>query len=135
MLKLLRIDNARMNVPEPEYFKAGDEYIDAGKIVNFKSDGRVYQTKGKDPAMGYSMSEAYPDQKIAICRFSPDQVWEAETWNNMKDGSAVYNGGHVAFISEKINEGGDHAVVVDASDYSFDGTTSRGKVKVRFLCN
>lgn len=135
MLKLLRIDNARMNVPEPEYFKAG-EYIEAGRIVYFQSDGLVYRTKGKAyPTMGYSMSEAYPDQKIAICRFSPDQVWEAETWSNMKDGSAVYNGGHVAFSYEKINEGGDHAVVVDASDYSFDGTTSRGKVKVRFLCN
>lgn len=80
MFKLLKIENARLNVPEPEYLDAKDgEAIEMGETLVL-SAGKLTKcsgtTKPTHIAMGVKAA-ADADRRIPACRLEPNQVYEA----------------------------------------------------------
>lgn len=128
MLKLLRIDNARMNVPEPEYFTAGGEIkignlckLESGKVTNADSESHIKEF--------VALSDAKDGDTVAVCRLTSNQVWEA-TFGNSNGNATIENGATVNFSGDEIVGAGDEAVIVDTN-----GATGKGDtVYVRFRC-
>jgi hypothetical protein len=128
MLNLIRIDNARMNVPEPEYFTAGGEIkigdlckIENGKIMNANSEADIKEF--------VALSDAKDGDTVAVCRLTNNQVWEA-TFENSLNTAKIENGATVNFSADSIIGAGDEAVIVDTNGAKGDGDT----VYVRFRC-
>lgn len=79
MFKLLKIENGRMNVPEPVFFEAAaGEAIAIGEALVL-SDGKLTKcaatTAPKYIAMGQVGANA-TDRRVAVCRAGADQVYE-----------------------------------------------------------
>lgn len=79
MFKLVRIENSRMNVPEPLFYEAtADEAIAEGEALVL--------TSGKLTKCGATAKPAYiamsacaasaSARKIAVCRVEANQIWE-----------------------------------------------------------
>ncbi len=79
MFKLLKIENARMNVPEPEYLLATDgEAIEMGEALVL-ADGKVTKC-GATAAPTYiamgSIAANDTKRSVAVCRVEKNQVYE-----------------------------------------------------------
>ena len=79
MFKLLKIENARMNVPEPVFHEAtAAEAISIGEALVL-SDGKLTKcaatTKPEFIAMG-QVSASDANRKVAVCRVESNQVYE-----------------------------------------------------------
>ena len=128
MLKLLRIDNARMNVPEPEYFTAGGE-IKLGDLCKSENGKIMYANSEADLKELVALSDAKEGDTVAVCRLTNNQVWEA-TFDNSLNTAKIENGATVNFDNNSICGSGDEAVIVDTN-----GATGKGDtVYVRFRC-
>lgn len=128
MLNLIRIDNARMNVPEPEYFTAGEE-IKIGNLCKIEN-GKIMHAVGESDLKEFvALSDAKDGDTVAVCRLASNQIWEATFGNNI--GTAqIQNGAGVNFGADEIYAAGDEAVIVDTN-----GATGKGDtVYVRFRC-
>ena len=78
-MRLVKTNNSRMNVPEVEYFTAGED-IAAGSICYF-SNGKLMRSSSRvNPTEAFAMNGASKDEEIAVCLLTPDQVWEVESW-------------------------------------------------------
>ena len=127
MLKLIRIDNARMNVPEPEYFVTSDT-IKAGELLRFY-DGRVQRiTKKEHFPQACSLSPANAGERVAVCLLSPEQIWEVESWYSPEEDVKLEPGVGVWLQNGKINGPGDHAVIVSSNG----ARLGVDKVQIRF---
>lgn len=134
MLNLIRIDNARMNVPEPEYFTAGGE-IKIGNLCKIES-GKVKSALGEADIKEFvALSDAKDGDTVAVCRLASNQIWEA-TFDNSNGTAQLANGASVNFSGDVTGESnviigaGDEAVIVDTN-----GATGKGDtVYVRFRC-
>lgn len=147
MFKLIKIDNARMNVPEPEYYECGAA-ITCGHAL-YMNDGKLY-TATKDVAKSFiAMADGKNGETIPVCRISKEQVWETRIegseryWAVTKVGSTinVESGGP---DYENVNPTSNpDAVVVskgEADDFYDHGgdigiVESGGNICIRFLCN
>ena len=79
MFKLIKIENARMNVPEPEFLEAtaGEAIVEGEALV---------LTSGKLTKCGAAVAPAFialgdlaadaTDRKVAVCRVEYNQVYE-----------------------------------------------------------
>ena len=78
MFKLLKIENARMNVPEPVFYEAAAEEISIGEALVLTS-GKLTKCSGTVKpqfiAIG-QVSATAANRKIAVCRVAPNQVYE-----------------------------------------------------------
>ncbi len=79
MFKLLKIENARMNVPEPVFHEAtADEAISIGEALVL-ADGKLTKcaatTKPAFIAIG-QVGAGDANRKIAVCRIESNQVYE-----------------------------------------------------------
>ena len=79
MFKLLKIENARMNVPEPVFHEAtAGEAIAIGEALVLTS-GKLTKcgatTKPEFIAIG-QLSASAADRKVAVCRVESNQVYE-----------------------------------------------------------
>ena len=128
MLKLLRIDNARMNVPEPEYFTAGGA-IKIGDLCKIENGKIMYAYSEADLKEFVALSDAKDGDTVAVCRLTNNQVWEA-AWRNDIGTAQLANGASVNFSSNEITGEGDEAVIVDTNGAKGEGDT----VYVRFRC-
>ncbi len=79
MFNLLKIENARMNVPEPVFHEATDgEAISTGEalvLANGKLTKCAATTKPEFIAIG-QLSASDASRKVAVCRVAPNQVYE-----------------------------------------------------------
>ncbi len=80
MFKLLKIENARMNVPEPVFYEAADgEAISVGEALVLEG-GKLTKcgaaVKPEFIAIG-EIGEADTARKLAVCRVESNQVYEA----------------------------------------------------------
>ncbi len=79
MFKLLKIENARMNVPEPEYLEAtGGEAIEIGEALVL-ADGKVTKCGATVAPTFIAMGSIAADAKkraVAVCRIEKNQVYE-----------------------------------------------------------
>ena len=79
MFKLLKIENARMNVPEPEYLEVTEsEAVEMGEALVLASGKLTKCGATVAPsfiAMGVK-SSADPDRKMPVCRVEKNQVYE-----------------------------------------------------------
>ncbi len=79
MFKLLKIENARMNVPEPEYLQVADsESIEIGEALVL-ANGKVTKCGATVAptfiAMG-SITADSTNRSVAVCRVEKNQVYE-----------------------------------------------------------
>lgn len=78
MFKLLKIENARMNVPEPEYLDVTEsEAVEMGEALVLASGKLTKCGATVAPAfiaMGVKAA-ADPDRKIPVCRVEKNQVY------------------------------------------------------------
>jgi hypothetical protein len=79
MFKLLKIENARMNVPEPVFHEAtADEAIFVGEalvLANGKLTKCAATAKPEFIAIG-QLGASDANRKVAVCRVAPNQVYE-----------------------------------------------------------
>lgn len=79
MFKLLKIENARMNVPSPAFYEvtAGEAVTEGEALV--LTSGKLTKcgatTKPEFIAMGDKGASA-EDRKLAVCRVAPNQIYE-----------------------------------------------------------
>lgn len=73
MFKLIKIENGRMNVPEPEYFVAGAD-LKAGQAVAV-SNGKL-AVNATAPTYITLASAKANDAKVPCTRIEPNQVYE-----------------------------------------------------------
>ena len=78
MFKLLKIENARMNVPSPAYYEVtANEKVEIGEALVLTA-GKLTkcgsQVKPEFIAMGDKAATA-EDRKLAVCRCAPNQLW------------------------------------------------------------
>ena len=79
MFKLLKMVDARLNVPEPEYQEAKTgEAIEMGEALVL-SAGKLTKCSGTTIpthiAMGIKTADA-ADRRMPVCRLSPNQIYE-----------------------------------------------------------
>ena len=147
MFQLIKIDNARMNVPEPEYYECGAE-IKCGYAL-YMNDGKLYPATKDVPKSFIAMSDGKNGETIPVCRISKEQVWETRIensdryWGVTKVGSTI-NVEKDGPDQEAVNPPSDpDAVIVSKAeadqfiDYgNGNGTAeSGGNIRIRFLCN
>ncbi len=79
MFKLLKIENARLNVPEPEYLEATeDEAIEMGEALVL-SGGKLTKCGATATPTFIAMGSVAADnakRTIAVCRIEKNQVYE-----------------------------------------------------------
>lgn len=79
MFKLIKIENGRQNVPEPEYLEAGTFAISIGQTLQI-TDGKLAAASGTVKptfiAMG-ELSSSATKRILAVCRVESNQVYEA----------------------------------------------------------
>ncbi len=80
MFKLLKIENGRMNVPEPEYLEvAPEEVFSIGEALVLNAEGKLTKcsatVKPTYIAMG-QVSKTAQEREIAVCRVEDNQVYE-----------------------------------------------------------
>ena len=79
MFKLLKIENARMNVPEPVFHEAtADEAVSIGEalvLTNGKLTKCSATAKPQFIAIG-QLGASDADRRIAVCRVESNQVYE-----------------------------------------------------------
>lgn len=78
MFFLLKIENARMNVPEPEYYEAAAEAIEVGEALTL-SAGKLTKCSGTTKPTHIAMAvkgAADVDRRMPVCRVESNQVYE-----------------------------------------------------------
>ena len=78
MFFLLKIENARMNVPEPEYYEAGAEAIEVGEALTL-SAGKLTKCSGATKPTHIAMASKTAtdiDRRMPACRVESNQVYE-----------------------------------------------------------
>lgn len=95
MFKLLKIENARMNVPEPVFYEAtAGEAISVGEALVLTSGKLTKCTATTKPAfIAIGQLEASDaNRKVAVCRVESNQVYEVPVTaapTSLKVGSKV----------------------------------------------
>lgn len=101
MFYLTKIENARMNVPEPEYLEVtDDEAVEYGEALVLSS-GKLTKcgaTTAPEFIAMASVGEDDEKRRIAVCRVETNQVWEvpitaAPTSLNVGDKVTLYTDG------------------------------------------
>ena len=142
MFKLIKIDNSRINVPEPEYFEiAPRNNVNAGQAL-FLDNGLLAHVTSSSPVEFISMADGTEGKTIPVCRVSSNQIWETRIdgneriWENAKPGSTVSVNADGVEISN-VNADFSHCVIVcrGEADTHQNGYEVGGPVRVRFLCN
>lgn len=77
MFKLLKIENGRMNVPEPVFHEVtAGETVEIGEALALAS-GKLTKATGKPEFISMGVKAAADtDRKIGVCRVEPNQVYE-----------------------------------------------------------
>jgi hypothetical protein len=142
MFKLIKIDNARMNVPEPEYYECG-ETLACGQVV-YLTMGKLRKVDDNDAKEFVAMADGVAGETIPVCRLCKEQVWETRIENSESGWGLSKIGETVNVTSTEINPYTDipskdaDAVVVEKGEpdtFESNGAPSGGYVRIRFLCN
>lgn len=130
MFKLIKIENGRMNVPEPEYHIAGTTELKAGQAVALSS-GKLVKNATAPTHITLASAKAN-EAKVPCVRIEPSQVYEVSLSAAPASGIAV---------GDKITIEGTYATEVIATKtdggiltiVSLDNATNKGdKITVRF---
>lgn len=148
MFKLIKIDNARMNVPEPEYYECGssirpDDPIKCGEVVFLKM-GKLCKVNDNSAKEFVAMADGVAGETIPVCRICKEQVWETRIDDSESGWGLTDLGTTVNVTSEGVNPYTDlpsknaDAVIVEKGEpdtFESNGKPSGGYVRIRFLCN
>ena len=149
MFKLIKIDNARMNVPEPEYYVCGAS-ITCGQALyldgySLKLGGYDTNFSRKNPVEFIAMADGKNGETIPVCRVNNAQVWETTAEGSESLYGRANPGTTVIVSQDRIVQSGSgdslqnsHAIVVskgEAFAYDTNGNATSGYVRIRFLCN
>lgn len=148
MFKLIKIDNARMNVPEPEYYECGetittDAPIKCGEVV-YLDQGKLCKVSEPTVKEFVAMADGLAGETIPVCRLCKEQVWETRLEGTDRTWAISKPGVTVNVTSEKINTDTTlpaaeaDAVIVEKGEpdtFLSGGAPSGGYVRIRFLCN
>ena len=140
MFQLIKIDNARMNVPEPEYYECGEE-IKCGQALYLLESLKL--ASKDDPKEFIAMADGKEGAIIPVCRICKEQVWETRlesderVWHQIKPGAVITvdKDGVDSFV---INGENSDATVVSKSEpdhFTGSGAPDGGYIRIRFLCN
>ena len=78
MFKLVRIQNAQMNVPEPEYVACGaDLAIEEGQALSYSAGKLSVATTTVPTFIAAKTITAGATDVVPVFRVEPQQVWEA----------------------------------------------------------
>ena len=95
MFKLSKIENARMNVPEPEYLEAtAKEAIEIGEALTL-AEGKLTKCEATTAPTFIAMGSVAADaakRTVAVCRVEANQVYEVpvtEAPTSLKAGDKV----------------------------------------------
>lgn len=126
MFRLIKIENGRMNVPEPEYFVAGAD-LKAGQAVAV-SGGKLAVNATAPTHITLASAKAN-ETKVPCTRIEPSQVYEVAI-------SALPTG---LYVGDKVKLSTDGTTVTATKDggiatiVSLEGAKASGdKVTVRF---
>ena len=142
MFKLIKIDNARMNVPEPEYYECGETFK-CGQVV-YLNQGKLFNVSEPTVKEFVAMADGVAGETIPVCRICKEQVWETRFEGTDRSWSIVSPGVTVNVSSIGINAytelpttAADAVIVEKGEPDTFDsnGTPTGGYVRIRFLCN
>lgn len=77
MFKLLKIENGRMNVPEPVFHEVtANEAVEIGEALVL-AEGKLTKATGKPEFISMGVKTAADiDRKLGVCRVEPNQVYE-----------------------------------------------------------
>ena len=148
MFKLIKIDNARMNVPEPEYYECGETIttnnpIKCGEVV-YLNQGKLCKVSEPSAKEFVAMADGIAGETIPVCRLCKEQVWETRCDGTDRIWSLCRPGTTVNVTSDGINTycdmptTGADAVIVEkgeADKFEENGSPKGGIVRIRFLCN
>lgn len=126
MFKLIKIENGRMNVPEPEYHVA-NAALECGQAVSLSSGELVKNTTA--PTHITLASAKANDAKVPCVRIEPAQVYEVPV--SATPTASV--GTKVALGTDGITVAGSASESGIATVVSLDGAKAAGdKITVRF---
>lgn len=128
MLKLVKIEGSRINVPEPEYLTVGTNDIVAGEGLVLSS-GKLVNCGTNKPTF-VALANTAKNTEAAVGRVTPDYLFDVELDTNV---SALVAGSKVALVSGlkvggNVSESG-VATVVDTLGAAKAGET----IRVRFV--
>lgn len=145
MFRLIKIDNARMNVPEPEYYEC-EEDIKCGWALA-QLEGKLRPASESDVKEFIAMADGKAGETIPVCRISKEQVWESHIvsdseriWAEAIPGATVYTEQY-GICTTSINAKNSDAIIVSKGEpdsfWEDGGVTyaTGGPVRIRFLCN
>ena len=72
MFRLIKIEGGRINVPEPEFYSAG-EVLKAGQAVSLSAGKLV---KNASAPVYITLAAGVQDQKTPVARINSDQLYE-----------------------------------------------------------
>lgn len=126
MFKLIKIENGRQNVPEPEYLVAGASALLAGQAVSLSSGAVVKNTTAPTHI---TLASAVAGGKVPCVRIDSDQVYEvavSASPTNLNVGDKVT----LASTGTEVTatKDGGIAIIVSIDDAKVSGD----KVTVRF---
>lgn len=140
MFKLIKIDNARMNVPEPEYYECG-ETIKCGQVV-YLNLGKLSYVSEPTVKEFVAMADGVAGDTIPVCRLCKEQVWETRIDGSDRAWGISHPGVTVNVSANGINTISIPATEADAvivekgeADTFIGNYPSGGNVRIRFLCN
>ncbi len=148
MFKLIKIDNARMNVPEPEYYECGetitpDDPIKCGEVV-YLDQGKLRKVSEPTVKEFVTMADGVAGETIPVCRLCKEQVWETRLDSTDRIWGISHPGSTVNVASNNINGNAAppvpvaDAVIVEKGEpdtFAENGAPTGGYVRIRFLCN
>lgn len=116
MFKLLKIENGRMNVPEPVFHEVtASEAVEIGEALVLTA-GKLTKATGKPEFISMGVKTAADtDRKIGVCRVEPNQVYEVPV--------------SAAPTSLKVGD----KVTLNADGLQVTATTSNGVVTIENL--
>ena len=75
MFKLIRIENGRLNVPEPVIYEVGATAVTIGEALVL-SGGKLVACSGATKPEFIAMGNAGAGEKVAVCHVESNQVYE-----------------------------------------------------------
>ena len=134
-MKLVRIENARMNVPEPEYIKV-DVDVEANTPLYYNTDTKqIVKSDSESVKTEYvSMAACKAGELCPVVKLDSHQVWELPLSTGNLLGGMTYGdiepGAHVNTSGRIVIGPGNEAIIVAVPEEPKAGSL----VHIRYFC-
>lgn len=133
-MKLVRIENARQNVPEPEYIKVDVDVEAANTPLYYDTNTKqIVESDSESVKTEYvSMAACKAGELCPVVKLDSHQVWELPLENSLIGlvFSDIEPGTHVNTFGKKVCGSGNEAIIVAVPEEPKAGSL----VHIRFFC-